>query len=389
MLQTQGIVPFRMVIPIKPFLQKRDIVSRQGRQIPSKYVDPKLLLPLLMAQAKLLGLGLRRHQPQDALPAPVQEPPASPLRVVRPRHKLMSYNAEQFYKTGKGKFVKPMESIHALARAIQLEDPDVIALQEVGTRALLEEFNTKFLNGQYPNIVSIPFIDAGPMRVAMMSKANIRVVDAKSHWREMSHGATYPGKRDFLEATFETDTGYRFTVYNAHCHSMRGGEVETLPIRLREVTNVAHILREHLQKNPEAQVFVAGDFNTLPDSPFGKPVLERLTHVMEGKQEPDLVEVMMKDDKVEPTHNGHGHHPNNKLDYIFVSAPMAKQVVNSYVAGDFDHEPWNIASDHAPYVTIFEESAAMALPQKGKQEHGHGNPSLQSRVKRKKLNLIA
>jgi endonuclease/exonuclease/phosphatase family metal-dependent hydrolase len=395
MLQMQGSSPFRMISAVKPMF-KTGLISRPGSQssalVSSKQVDPILMLPLMLAQTGWLGMhSKKRAQPQDNLPSPVQEPGTPPLRVVRPRYKLMSYNAEQFYKTGKGKFVKPMDSIHALARAIQLEDPDVIALQEVGGPELLKEFNIKFLDGKYPNIVSIPFQDSGPMRVAIISKANIRVVDAKSHWQEMSHNAAYPGKRDLLEATFETNTGYRFTVYNAHCHSMRGGEAETAPIRLKEVTNMAKILKAHLQKDPQAQVFVAGDLNTLPDSPYGKPILERLTHVMEDKPEPDLVEVMMKDEKIAPTHNGYGHHPNSKLDYIFVSSPMAKQVVGAYVAGDFDQEPWSIASDHVPYITVFEEPARESIQQKKSvllQPSAHP-PISQPLRERKRLNLIA
>lgn len=396
MLQMQGRLPFRMITGTKPlFYKKQDHEFRHEEPTPGlvslNRSNPIWLLPLMMAQTGIFGLGAKkRYQPQDVVPSPpVQEPQAPPLRLVRPRHKLMSYNAEQFYKTGKGKFVKPMESIHALAKAIQLEDPDVIALQEVGDRALLGEFNTKYLNGQYPNIVSLPVKDAGPMRVAMMSKANIHVVGAKSHWREMSQDSAYQGKRDLLEATFETDTGYRFTVYNAHCHSMRGGEAETAPIRFREVTNMAKILKAHLQKEPEAQVFVAGDFNLLPNSPYGKPLLERLTHVLEDKGAPDLVEVMMKDDNVAPTHNGYGHHPNSKLDYIFVSLPMAKQVVNAYVAGDFDQEPWNIASDHAPYVTVFEELATAPVREKSRQAQLHTELTAPSQLKKQRLNLIA
>lgn len=283
--------------------------------------------------------------------------PVAPLRVVRPRHKLMSYNAEQFYRTGKGRDVKSVASIKALAEAILQEEPDVIALQEVGDKKLLEDFNKKYLGGKYPNVVSIPVNGDGPMRVAMMSKSNIKVVDSKSHWKEMSKGAAYNGKRDLLEATFQTDSGYRFTVYNAHCKSMRGGEAATTPIRLQEVSNVAKILKKHFEKDKAAQVFVAGDFNTLPNTPYGKQVLEKLTHFTDPKNEPELTEVMMKDGKTDPTHNGYGHHPDSKLDYIFVSTPMVKQVVNAYVAGDFNKEPWSIASDHVPYVTVFEEAA--------------------------------
>jgi endonuclease/exonuclease/phosphatase family metal-dependent hydrolase len=359
------------------------VMPNVPKSIPSSSSSVSYLAAFLALASPFLNCFKKSRKSQSVHPLPVQEPSKPPLHLAQPRHKLMSYNAEQFYKTGKGKFVKPMASIHALAKAIQLEDPDVIALQEVGDRKLLEEFNTKYLGGKYPNIVSIPFDGAGPMRVAMMSKANIKVVDSKSHWKEMSKGAAYHGKRDLLEATFETNTGYRFTVYDAHCKSMRGGEAETAPIRLTEVGNIAGILKAHLRKDPKAQIFVAGDFNTLPDTQHGKPVIERLTHILDGKKEPDLVEVMMKDGKTDPTHSGHGHYPNSKLDYIFVTSPMAGQVKDAYVAGKFDQSPWDIASDHVPYVTVFEEPAKVAQTQKRK----NAQPPLQAPTPRKKHRL--
>jgi hypothetical protein len=99
------------------------------------------------------------------------------------------------------------------------------------------------------------------------------------------------------------------------------------------------------------------------------------------------VEVMMKDGKTDPTHNGHGHYPNSKLDYIFVSSPMAGQVKDAYVAGKFDQSPWDIASDHVPYVTVFEEPAQAAKVQKRKL--APVQPNAQPTRKKQKLNITA
>lgn len=326
-----------------------------------------------------------KPEPKTTLP-PVPMVEKTTLRIVRPWRKLMSYNAQQFYNSGKGKPMKSMASIQALAEAIRLEDPDVIALQEVGDRQLLEEFNRTYLQGNYPNIVTGHVTPDSPMQVAFMSKANMHVVKSRSHWEEISKTAPYGGKRDFLEATFQTDTGYQFTVYNAHCKSMRGSEATTMPVRLQEVTNVAQILRRHFQREPEANVFVAGDFNTLHQSPYGKPVIETLTHIRDDVKEPDLTEVMIKDGKSDPTHSGHGFYPDSKLDYIFVSKPLVKQVRNAYVAGEFNQEPWCKASDHRPYVTVFEESAPVSQARPASTESEER--VLQNTLKRK-LDRIA
>lgn len=303
----------------------------------------------------------RSQTPENPqLPTPLLSPVEPvPLRLVRPWRKLMSYNAEQFYKTGKGKLIKPTESVKALAEAIGKEDPDVIALQEVGDRSLLEEFNHLYLHDAYPNIVTGHISAESPMQVAFMSKANVKALHSESHWKEIGQSAKYGGKRDFLEATFQTDTGYCFTVYNAHCKSMNSGEARTMPVRLQEATNMAEILRKHLKREPDAHIFLTGDMNTLHDSSYGKPVITALTQIT-NDEAPDLAEVMLKDNKAEPTHSGHELYPDSKLDYTFVSKPLVRQVVNAYVAGDFHQDPWRKASDHLPYITVFEESAKPA-----------------------------
>ena len=281
--------------------------------------------------------------------------PATPLAQVWPRYKLMSYNAENFVKTNRGKMVKSPSSIQALGKAILLEDPDVIALQEVGDHKLLAQFNQKYLRNQYPHIVCPPTVGPSELRVAMLSKAHIKVIDHKSHLKEMSEGANYKHKRDLLEATFQTDSGFRFTVYNAHCKSMVGGEERTAPVRMQEVRNLSRILKNQLGQHPDAPVFVAGDFNLRHDTSHGKPILETLIHLDDPTQPPMLTEVMMKDGKAEPTHNGNDYYPNHKLDYIFVSNTMIPQIKQAYVAGNFAKAPWRNASDHLPYVTEFEE----------------------------------
>lgn len=315
--------------------------------------------------------------------APVEP---TPLRVVRPWLKLMSYNAEQFYKTGKGKLTKPQAAVESLAEAIRAEDPEVIALQEVGDRKLLEEFNRQHLHNRYPNIVTGHISTESPMQVALMSKENIKVVSSQSHWKEIGKSAKYGGKRDFLEATFQTDSGYRFTVYNAHCKSMNGGEAHTAPVRLQEATNMAEILRKHLRREPDAHIFLTGDMNTLYDSTYGKPVINKLTRITD-EAEPDLAEVMLKDGKAEPTHSGHDQYPDSKLDYTFASRPLAKQVVKAYVAGDFKQEPWSKASDHLPYVTVFEEAARSVQPQRS--ESGPSVAESTPRSLKRKLDRIA
>lgn len=269
--------------------------------------------------------------------------------------KVMSYNAQNFFRTRDGRLMKEDKSVQALADAIRSEDPDVIAFQEVGDQALLREFNGKFLGGRYPNVVSFPVGRDRSVRVAMMSKANIRVANVQSHWQEQNASAKVPNRRDFLEVEFLTETGYRFTVYTGHFRSMDGGEQETMPVRLAEAKSAAKIVRKQLRRDPQAPLLVVGDFNMHAHNKYGAPILDTLSLRRSRDPARRLTEVLGRNQLPAPTRVATKSHAACKLDYILASPAMLKRIVNAYVAGVFKQEPWCSASDHVPVVAVFEE----------------------------------
>lgn len=294
-----------------------------------------------------------------------------PLRLARPVRKLMSYNAESFNGFGKRNNPKIKAKATALAEVIEKESPDVIALQEVGGRKLLSDFNQQYLKGAYPNIVTYWVPNQGAMQVAMMSKQGIEIEDSKSHWKEVCSNRLYEGKRDFLEATFKTGTGYQFTVFNAHLKSMRGDEAQTAPARMQDAKTAAAILKKFLASKPKAHVLVTGDFNALHQTPLGKPIIDTMMYLEQtpdpqNQSQPVFSEVFLKDGKADPTENSKGRFPNAKLDYTFTSRALTPHVKQAYVAGQFDQEPWSKASDHLPVITVFEEDMPQATPSQPK-----------------------
>lgn len=283
-------------------------------------------------------------------------PQVHSLYFAGAQRKIMTYNVENFIE-GKGKFSsKSLKSIQAVADAVLRENPDVVAFQEIGGQQLLNTFNKKYLNNQYGNIVQLTIPQAGRgIRVAIMAKNDLKLINAQSHWQEQNTGSGNGFGRDLLEATFETPTGYQFTVYTAHYKSMRGGEDKTASIRIREATNTARIIDRKLQQNPNAHIIMTGDLNMHHHSIHGKPVIEALTMINDNNPDNDLIETMLKDGKSEPTHDGGQRFGHSKLDYMFVSKGMLKAVVSAYVPGQFGVTPWGQASDHRPMVTVIEE----------------------------------
>lgn len=357
-------------------------------------IDPEqvlAMLPLGLASALPPQVQRADHPEGWSILWGAEETDADRLRPLRPLRKLMSYNAENFYQSPKNAHIKSQASIQALADVINQESPDVIALQEVGDKGLLTNFNMKYLYGLYPNVISKPVWVKSQHQLAFMTKGNIRVIDTKSHWKDfckLSHGAAV---RDFLEATFETESGYRFTVFNAHLKSMRGNELKTAPVRLKEASAAAAILRERLTSEPEASVFLTGDLNTHYHSELGRPVIKTLQCLGQAEEEETLSEVFLREHHSVPTNRSSGY-PDAKLDYTFTSPALTPLIRQAYVAGSFEDSPWKEASDHLPLVTVFEEGTPQprSWPEPPSTPlQGERSVSPKRSDKKRKLELIA
>jgi endonuclease/exonuclease/phosphatase family metal-dependent hydrolase len=274
--------------------------------------------------------------------------------------KIMSYNAHNL-----GLDTSPRDnsakSLYARAQAILLEDPDVVAWQEVASKQALEQLNQKYLKGQYPNVVVLNTNDPRGIHVGFMSKKALKVVDTRTHTHLQNKAGEPVFKRDFLGVTFETEAGYRFTVYNSHFKSMRGGEAQTMPVRLLEAQTGADIIKQQMLADPKANIMVVGDLNTKP-GPLGWPVLDALSRRNESDPTYKLTEVLRPNDGSHWQPTWKGGKRENKLDYMYVNDAFKTAVKKAYVGGSFWKWPWKEASDHVPVVSIVDTPDAVAKP---------------------------
>lgn len=283
-----------------------------------------------------------------------------PVLFAGEQLRIMSYNVRNFFDTvpdpqtppGAQRQVKGQKSIQALARVILKESPDIIALQEVEGEQVLKKFNTNHLKGQYPNIVIFPTNDQRGIRVAFMSKPHLTPVSTASHRHEQANGSKV-FSRDLLESTYKTAAGYSFTLFTSHFKSMRGGEQQTMPIRLQEARTAAQIIDRKIKQDPKAKIILLGDLNTL-HSQYGLPVLKAVAGKEDQDPNNDLTEVLEKGGKVASTYRGGRRHASSKLDYIYASNAMLTDVKRSFVIGRFTQWPWQVASDHLPVMTVIE-----------------------------------
>ena len=258
-------------------------------------------------------------------------------------HKVMTLNANQFLSVQKPG--KP----RALAKVIQSENPDVVALQEVGNRALLEAFNKDFLKGRYPTIVRDVSKPSSSLGNALMAKAGIHILSTQGHGRgACKDGGACPNP-GALEVFYETPEGYRLQTFINHFRSARGphlknamlakprnsgklpydeymalrskDEKATMRRRLREAKGIAARVETRLKGAPDTDVLVMGDFNTNHTTRYGQPVLEAVSLANHPDPAFRLSELMLRENRPDPTHDGHEKFPDSKMDYMGTRHP--------------------------------------------------------------------
>lgn len=265
-------------------------------------------------------------------PAPGAPAPARPLRVA-------TWNVENFFDryddpwhedevthppyTGEVRQKRLAEVIHRL-------DADVLCLQEVEHRFLLEDFVARHLADMGYEVVLVEGNDGRGIDVALLSRLPVGPVTSYRHLRFRDRdGREQRFRRDLLRVRIgpplEAD------VYVLHLKSQHGGE-DADKVRLAEARAAAGVLRAELDRDPDYRALVAGDFNDVP----GSPPLQALLAV-------GLVDPMADAGPEVVTYNREPY--RSRIDYILLTPSLAREAGPWEVLED---EPVLAASDHDP-----------------------------------------
>ena len=184
----------------------------------------------------------------------------------------MSYNVQNLfddvdngteykeYDPGRGKwngklFYEKLSSVAKVIKASYKRGPDIIALQEVENKNVLEKLVKGFLkNMNYRYIVLVP---KGGLA------ANVGVISRYPVEKVHSYYVSNWGKnpvRNILEVDIDAD-GRLLYLFNNHWKSKSGGIAITEISRRESAGVVIRRLKEILASDPEADIVVCGDFN--------------------------------------------------------------------------------------------------------------------------------
>lgn len=263
------------------------------------------------------------------------------------RLRIGSYNVKDFIAPSQGNGVrngKTTQELRALADTIKESDCDVIALQEVGSKKLLEKFVQERLGGAYQHVALVPSNDKSGLSLALISKYPItKVVSHKNDRIPTANGrGTTHFTRDFLRTDVNVN-GEEVTVYNTHGKA-RLGDATTEEQRIAEARAGREILLKDMRVFPSRRlVVVTGDMNDethnrsvqalakgqgqgvqLLDSLEHKPRQEQLTWIVPG-MDPRVVR---------------GH----QFDHILYPAEQKDRFLGSQVHSEAKNA--DLASDH-------------------------------------------
>lgn len=354
-----------------------------------------------------------RPAPQPAV-APAPASPAAPgsatqdnlyygSKAAKPKAsgtiRLGSYNIENLFDEDDNPAIsggiddagmtKPVAQRRAAAAAIKALDADVLCLQEIESEAALKWFRDQHLQGLgYDHVASLDAGDGRGIEQSVLSRFPIKSV---KNWVGVKLDTARPdkdtGRPDpnagepmkfarspiFVEVEIPAekaggkpgDAAYTLSLIVLHHKSGRNFNDR----REAEARKVVELYNELEKEHPGRNIAICGDFNATPDAASVKVYTDA-----------GLIDAFAARSKAPSSDRTWLTHASDRVfDYIFVSAELAPEVVDSSAfvlstpsrspGSDYRRtpEPQGYASDHMPLaidITPKEAQPAKAPPAK-------------------------
>ncbi len=279
--------------------------------------------------------------------------------------RVATYNIENYLDqpTESRPHVKSPEAKAKIRESIKAMNPDVLALEEMGTTdALLELRASLKADGlDFPFWEHVSGADTN-IHVAVLSR--LPIVARRPHTNDLFllDGRQFRVERGFAEVDIAAATNFTFTLIAAHLKSRLPSPVaDEAEERLAEAKVLRGIIDEHFTNNPNARLIVLGDFNDVKDSDSMKEIIGRgrfkLTDTRPAERNGDNAPGQppyFEPRNVTWTYFYGADDTYSRMDYILLSPALARNWVpaDTYIP---TIPNWGVGSDHRPIVATFEE----------------------------------
>ncbi|MCX7818302.1 MAG: endonuclease/exonuclease/phosphatase family protein [Kiritimatiellae bacterium] len=258
---------------------------------------------------------------------------------------LRMYSIEDRDGDGQRTEPKPPTERAAISRIIARCRPHVLAVQEIGISAVLDEFR-RALQAEglvYPHLEHLIRPDA-TIGLAVLSR--LPIVARRSRLDDVYRIGTtnLPVLRGFIDVELQTERGYRFRLFVVHLKSKVYHPLGQTEMRRNEARIIAQHVHSALQSEPGLNLLLLGDLNDSPDSAPVQRLLGEDTRLLHDlRPSDDLGDVW--------THFSSTVDIYSRIDYALVSAGMLGEVVREKCRVVRDPDLL-IASDHRPLLVV-------------------------------------
>jgi len=275
--------------------------------------------------------------------------------------RVATYNVENYLDTpSQTRHAKSPEAKAKVQESILALKPDVIALQEIGSLAALENLRaslkTEGLDFSHREYVS--GYDTN-IHLAVLSKFPITARHPHTNDDFLLNGRRFRVSRGFAEIDIQVTTNYSFTLITAHLKSKRPiPQADEADLRLEEAKILREKIDARLSANPDIDLILLGDLNDTKDATSTKAVLGRgklrLVDTRPAERNGDSPAGLHTSDarNVTWTHFYPKEDLYSRIDYILLSPAMNRHWLSTetYV---LNIPNWGVASDHRPLVATF------------------------------------
>lgn len=266
---------------------------------------------------------------------------------------LGAYGFEDRDGDGQRNDFKPQEERDAVVALIAENQPDVLAVQEMGSPAALEEFRHA-LRARGLSYEHIEYLERGAAEKYLAVFSRFPFASRQSHVDDFySIGeARVPVERGFLDVDIQVNPTYRFRLMVAHLKSKVFHPLGQTEMRRNEARLLGKHVRNALKNRPRLNLLVVGDLN---DTYASAPLREILGDA------PRLLFDLRPCDAAGDvwTYYDAASDSYARLDYMLASEGMLAEWVRDktrIVSGPLTY----VASDHRPLIAVFRAQDADA-----------------------------
>ena len=299
---------------------------------------PATLAPVLLTLALSTGCGRKADSHAESV-----APAAGEFSVMS--YNLGRYSLADRDGDGQKNDPKPSGEREALIQLISAARPDVLAVQEIGSPSVFEEFRYALRNAGL-DYEHTEYLQRGQSEINLAVLSRFPIISRSPHTDDTYTigDADIPVLRGFLDVEIQANPGYKFRLIGAHLKSKVFHALGQTEMRRNEARLLNKHVRRLLKDSPDENLIVLGDLN---DTYRSAPLRE----VMGGKEE-YLHDVRPRDESDNVwTHFSPDIDQYDRIDYTLVSRGMQPEVVIGKTRVLSDPRTYR-ASDHRPLVVV-------------------------------------